>query len=58
VEFFRTYYGPTLKAFAALDHHRQHALHAALVQLLRRENRNGGRALAVPAEYMEVVITK
>jgi ubiquinone/menaquinone biosynthesis C-methylase UbiE len=58
VEFFRTYYGPTLKAFAALEHHRQHALHAALVELLRRENRNGGHALAVPAEYLEVVITK
>jgi ubiquinone/menaquinone biosynthesis C-methylase UbiE len=58
VEFFRTYYGPTLKAFAALDEPRQQALHASLVELLRRENQNGGSALVVPAEYLEVVITK
>jgi ubiquinone/menaquinone biosynthesis C-methylase UbiE len=58
VDYFRTYYGPTHKAFAALDVTRQADLHAALVDLLRRENTHRGDALAVPAEYVEVVVTK
>src|SRR5688500_18826085 len=33
VEFFRTYYGPTYKAFAALDAEKQSALRADLEQL-------------------------
>ena len=49
---------PTHKAFAALDVTRQADLHAALVDLLRRENTQRGDALAVPAEYVEVVVTK
>jgi SAM-dependent methyltransferase len=58
VEFFRAYYGPTHKAFAALDGAGQRALHGALVGLLRERNSNRGEALVVPAEYLEVVITK
>lgn len=58
VEYFRTYYGPTHKAFAALDAAGQQALHEALVDLLRRENTHPGEALVVPGEYLEVVITK
>jgi ubiquinone/menaquinone biosynthesis C-methylase UbiE len=58
VEFFRTYYGPTHKAFAALDEAGRGALHAALIEFLRDENTHGGDALVVPAEYLEVVITK
>lgn len=58
VEFFRTYYGPTHKAFAALDEAGQQALHASLVEFLRSENTHSGDALVVPAEYLEVVITK
>ncbi|HET9317255.1 MAG TPA: class I SAM-dependent methyltransferase [Vicinamibacteria bacterium] len=58
VEFFRAYYGPTHRAFAALDEAGQRALHAALVGLLRERNVNPGEALVVPAEYLEVVITK
>jgi ubiquinone/menaquinone biosynthesis C-methylase UbiE len=58
VEFFRTYYGPTHRAFAALDEAGQRALHAALVAFLRGENTHTGDALVVPAEYLEVVITK
>jgi hypothetical protein len=58
VEFFRRYYGPTHKAFAALDQAGQQALHAKLVELLQAENTNPGGALVVPAEYLEVVITK
>ena len=58
VEFFRAYYGPTHRAFAALDEAGQRALHIALVELLREHNANPGEALVVPAEYLEVVITK
>lgn len=58
VEFFRTYYGPTHKAFAALDEAGQRVLQAALVDLLRVYNTHRGGALVVPAEYLEVVITK
>ena len=58
VDFFRTWYGPTHKAFAALDADGQQALYAALVELLRNENARDGQALVIPAEYLEVVVTK
>jgi ubiquinone/menaquinone biosynthesis C-methylase UbiE len=58
IEVFRTYYGPVLKAFAALDEAGQRALHAALVELLERRNRAGREALVVPSEYLEVVIER
>ena len=58
VDFFRAYYGPTHKAFAALDAAGQSVLQAALVDLLRESNAHRGGALVVPAEYLEVVITK
>jgi ubiquinone/menaquinone biosynthesis C-methylase UbiE len=58
VDFFRMYYGPTYKAFGALDEPGQRALHVALVEFLRAQNTHHGEALVVPAEYLEVVITK
>jgi len=58
VDFFRTFYGPTHKAFAALDEAGRRVLHAALVDLLRASNTHRGGALVVPAEYLEVVITR
>lgn len=58
VEFFRAHYGPTHKAFAALDAAGQEALSAALVELLDRWNVNGGEALVVPGEYLETVIRR
>jgi SAM-dependent methyltransferase len=57
IEVFRTYYGPTHRAFAALDGARQRALHAELMALLERENRSTRDALVIPAEYLEVVVT-
>jgi len=57
VEFFKTNYGPTHKAFAALDEDAQRGLRDALAYLLRGASRSG-RALAVPAEYLEVVIAR
>ncbi len=58
LEIFKTYYGPTSRAFAALDSVRAQALENAVVDLLLRMNRGGSRTLIVPSEYLEVVITK
>jgi ubiquinone/menaquinone biosynthesis C-methylase UbiE len=58
VETFRTYYGPTLKAFAALPSEVQPDLTRALTQLLERHDVGAGRGLVVPAEYLEAVITR
>jgi SAM-dependent methyltransferase len=58
IEVFRDYYGPTHKAFAALDAAGQRALEDDLTALLDRLNVGGPRSLVVPGEYLEVVITK
>jgi ubiquinone/menaquinone biosynthesis C-methylase UbiE len=57
VEFFRTWYGPTLKAFAALEGaESRRALQDDLVALARRYDRSGdGKAIAIPATYAEAV---
>ncbi len=56
VDFFRTWYGPTLKAFAALEGEAQDALEEDLVALARRFDRLGnGDAIAIPATYTEAV---
>jgi hypothetical protein len=57
VDVFRSFYGPVHKAFASLDPERQAALEADLLSLLRQANRGSG-ALVVPAEYLEIVITR
>jgi hypothetical protein len=58
IEVFRTYYGPTHQAFAALDSEGQARLHADLVKLLDSRNLGGPSSLVVPSEYLEVVITR
>lgn len=58
IDFFRIYYGPMNRAFAALDHSRQHALYAALLELAREWNRSERGAFVAPAEYLEAVITR
>ena len=57
VDFFRAYYGPMHRAFAALDAPRQSAFHAALLALAQEWNRSEWGTLVVPGEYLEVVIT-
>jgi hypothetical protein len=57
IEVFRNFYGPTHKAFAALEPGAQAALHDRLVALLTGYNVAGSKALVVPGEYLEVVIT-
>ena len=57
VAAFRTYYGPTHRAFAALDEAGRLALHISLIELLSELDTRKD-SLVVPAEYLEVVITK
>jgi ubiquinone/menaquinone biosynthesis C-methylase UbiE len=58
LDVFRTYYGPVLKAFAALDDEGQAGLARDLTELLQRFNQGGTDTLAVPSEYLEVVATR
>ena len=58
VDTFRTYYGPTHRAFAALDAGGQRALEDDLLALAESANRSAAGALAVPSEYLEVVASR
>jgi ubiquinone/menaquinone biosynthesis C-methylase UbiE len=58
MEVFKTYYGPTNRAFAALPADRQAALEADILDLLGKLNRGGASSLIVPGEYLEVVMTR
>ncbi|HEY3045972.1 MAG TPA: class I SAM-dependent methyltransferase [Polaromonas sp.] len=55
VEFYRTYYGPTNRAFAALDAAGQAALRSDLEQLWTQQNRATDGSTRYEAEYLEVV---
>ena len=46
------------KAFAALPEDKATALEVDMTSLLNGLNRAGSRALVVPSEYVEVVITR
>jgi SAM-dependent methyltransferase len=60
VEFFRKFYGPTLKTFGALDVSAQKTLAAEMAHLARRYDRNGGGSgpIAITADYLETIITR
>ena len=58
LQVFRDYYGPTHKAFAALDGSGQAALARDVTALLDEMNVAGASSLVVPGEYLEVVVTK
>ena len=58
VQVFRDFYGPTHKAFAALDESAGRALERDITALLDQMNTAGAASLVVPGEYLEVVITK
>ncbi len=58
MEVFKNYYGPTLKAFAALDEANQRGLGNDLLALIGRMNRAEDGTMVVPSEYLEIVITK
>ncbi len=58
LEIFKTYYGPVLKAFAALEAPARQDLHNDLYALIVRMNRSGDTTMIVPSEYLEVVIVR
>ncbi|HTN47805.1 MAG TPA: methyltransferase domain-containing protein [Burkholderiaceae bacterium] len=58
VQVFRDYYGPTHKAFGALDDAGRQALEQDLLALLAELNVGGSTSLVVPSEYLETVITR
>ena len=58
LDVFRTYYGPVLKAFAALDAAAQGALTGDLMALIDQLNRSGDSTMVVPGEYLEVVVAR
>jgi SAM-dependent methyltransferase len=58
IEVFRTYNGPTQKAFEALDSDGKARLHPDLLQLLESRYVAGPSSLVVPGEYLDAVMTR
>lgn len=57
VTFFRRWYGPTYKAFEALDDSATEELRADLTALAARWDRHGdGGSVAIPSSYLQTVI--
>jgi hypothetical protein len=57
IDVFRRFYGPTFKAFGALDGEGQARLTADLTGLIDRFNRRKASCV-VPSEYLEIVIDR
>jgi ubiquinone/menaquinone biosynthesis C-methylase UbiE len=58
LEVFKTYYGPVLKAFAALESAAEAVLAEDLLALIARFNRARDGTMVVPSEYLEIVVTR
>ena len=58
LDVFRTFYGPMLKAFSALETPQQNRLERDMYDLIARMNRAEDGTMIVPSEYLEVVIMK
>jgi ubiquinone/menaquinone biosynthesis C-methylase UbiE len=58
VDVFRDYYGPVVKAFAAIDPQARTALEQDLFYLINKLNVASDGTLVLPSEYLEVVIVK
>jgi len=58
VETFRGYYGPVVKAFAAIDPPAREALAVELKALIDRFNVADDGTAVIPGEYLQAVITK
>ena len=58
LEVFRTFYGPVLKTFAALQAAGQAALQHDLTTLADRFNRAVDGSMVLPSEYLQVVVTR
>ncbi|MCA6122268.1 class I SAM-dependent methyltransferase [Bradyrhizobium sp. WSM 1704] len=58
LDIFRTYYGPVLKAFGAIDAGKQQSLAADMFGLMDQFNTAKDGTLVIPGEYLETVITR
>jgi ubiquinone/menaquinone biosynthesis C-methylase UbiE len=58
VDVFRTYYGPMLKAFEALDGAGRKSLERDIIALIASLNRPGDGSMVLPSEYLEIVIKR
>lgn len=58
LDVFKSWYGPVLKAFAALEPAAQAALADDLTALAEKFNRSGDATMIVPSEYLEIVVTR
>jgi SAM-dependent methyltransferase len=58
LQMFRDFYGPTHRAFAALDDRGQARLADDVLALLRTRNRASDGTLVIPGDYLEVVIVR
>ncbi|MFM9939768.1 MAG: class I SAM-dependent methyltransferase [Hyphomicrobiaceae bacterium] len=58
LDVFKTYYGPTNRAFASLDAEKGAALEVDITGLLQGMNTDGSGTLVVPSEYLEIVVTR
>jgi len=58
VDYWRRYYGPTLKAFETVGEDGRAALEADLLDLIARFDRADDGTMVVPNEYLEAVIVK
>ncbi|MDP3256235.1 class I SAM-dependent methyltransferase [Bosea sp. (in: a-proteobacteria)] len=58
LDIFKTYYGPVLKAFAALTPPQQKALEDDLLMLVAQFNRSRDGTVIVPSSYLEIVVTR
>ncbi|MBL8341809.1 MAG: class I SAM-dependent methyltransferase [Rubrivivax sp.] len=56
LQVFRDFYGPTHKAFAALDAAGRQSLERGITGLIDELNVAGPSSLVVPSEYLEVVV--
>ena len=58
LDFWRDYYGPTLKAFEAVGEAGREALERDLLEHVAAGNRSGDETMIVPGEYLEVVAVR
>ena len=58
LDFFRTYFGPMMRAFERVGADGEAALEADLREQLERYNRGGDRAFVLESEYLQVIATR
>jgi ubiquinone/menaquinone biosynthesis C-methylase UbiE len=58
VDYFKGFYGPSLKAFEALDTEGREHLERDIIELVDRSNSSGDETAVVPSDYLEVVAVR